>query len=74
MDGYHRELPEICDLADQYGATGHGRRLRTPPASWPERRGTPGAPRVMRGVDILTGTLGKALGGAAGGYVAGRNR
>src|SRR3954449_9425545 len=71
MDGYLAPLADICDLADRYdamvlvddshavgfvGATGGGT---------PEHFGVQGR------VDILTGTLGKALGGASGGYVSG---
>lgn len=72
MDGYYAPLAQICDLADEFGAlvmvddshavgfvgaTGAGAH---------ERAG------VADRVDILTGTFGKALGGASGGYVAGR--
>ena len=71
MDGTMAPLPAICDLADQYGAllvvddshaTGFVGR---------HGRGTPEACGVEGRIDFLTGTLGKALGGAAGGYVAG---
>ena len=72
MDGYYAKLVEICDLAEKHnalvmvddshavgftGATGRGSH---------ERAG------VMARVDIITGTLGKALGGASGGYTSGR--
>jgi len=72
MDGYYAKLAEICDLADRYdalvmvddshavgftGATGRGSH---------ERAG------VIERIDINTGTLGKALGGASGGYTSGR--
>ena len=74
MDGYIARLRDICDLADHYdamvmvddshavgfmGATGRGTH---------EYRG------VMGRIDILTGTLGKALGGASGGYTSGRKQ
>jgi glycine C-acetyltransferase len=72
MDGIVADLSSICDLAERYGATvlvddshavgfigAHGRGT-------PELTGTEGR------VDILTGTLGKALGGASGGYTSGR--
>ncbi len=72
MDGILANLPAICDLADRYGALvmvddshaagflgAHGRGT-------PEQCGVPGR------VDILTGTLGKALGGGSGGYTAAR--
>ena len=72
MDGYYAPLAEICDLADEFGAlvmvddshavgfvgeTGAGSHQRA---------------GVVQRVDLLTGTFGKALGGASGGYVAGR--
>lgn len=72
MDGYYAPLAEICDLADSFGAlvmvddshavgfvgeTGAGSHQRA---------------GVIERVDLLTGTFGKALGGASGGYVAGR--
>ena len=74
MDGYHAPLDAICDLAERYnamvmvddchatgfvGATGRGSHERC---------------SVMGRVDILTGTLGKALGGASGGYTAASRR
>jgi glycine C-acetyltransferase len=72
MDGTIAPLAGICDLADRYAAVvvvddshatgfmgGHG-------------RGTPEHCSVEGRVDVLTGTLGKALGGASGGYVSGR--
>lgn len=72
MDGYIANLKGICDLAEEYDALvmvddshavgfmgGHG-------------RGTPEYCGVTGRVDILTGTLGKAMGGASGGYVSGR--
>jgi glycine C-acetyltransferase len=72
MDGVIARLRDICDLADRHNALvmvddshatgfiGHG------------GRGTPEFRDVMGRIDILTGTLGKALGGAAGGYTAAR--
>lgn len=72
MDGYIAPLQEICDLAEKYqsvvmvddshavGLIGEG------------GRGTPELLGVQERVDIYTGTFGKALGGAAGGYVSGR--
>lgn len=72
MDGYIAKLEAICDLAEKYNALvmvddshavgfvgGHG-------------RGTPELCGVEGRIDILTGTLGKALGGASGGYTSGR--
>lgn len=70
MDGYIARLPEICALAERYGAlvavddchaTGHlGKK----------GRGTPALTGVGDRVDIVTGTLGKTLGGAMGGFIA----
>jgi len=70
MDGYVANLPVICDLAERYGAmvmvddchaTGH---------LGPEGKGTPALTGVDAKVDIVTGTLGKTLGGAMGGFIA----
>ena len=72
MDGYLVKLDEICDLADKYDAmvmvddshaTGYIGRTG---------RGTPEHCGVQGRVDIITSTLGKALGGASGGYTTGR--
>ena len=66
MDGTSPTSTAICDLADTYDA-GDGRRLATPPASSGETgRGTPSTAACMDRVDIITSTLGKALGGAVG--------
>ena len=71
MDGYVAKLPEICALAEKYGAmvmidechaTGH---LGT------KGKGTPTLTGVGTRVDIITGTFGKTLGGAMGGFIAG---
>lgn len=71
MDGFVARLPDICDLAERYGATvmidechatGHlGRR----------GMGTPALTGVGKRVDIISGTFGKTLGGAMGGFIAG---
>jgi glycine C-acetyltransferase len=70
MDGYVAKLPEICALAEKYGAmvmvddchaTGH---------LGPEGRGTPALTGAGDRVDIVTGTFGKTLGGAMGGFIA----
>lgn len=70
MDGFVAKLPEICALAEKYGAlvmvddchaTGH---------LGPEGRGTPALTGVGDRVDIVTGTFGKTLGGAMGGFIA----
>ena len=72
MDGFIAPLREICDLADRHGAIvmvddSHGVGFMGE-----NGRGTHEHHNVVGRVDILTGTLGKALGGASGGYVSGR--
>ena len=69
MDGYYAKLPEIRALADQYGAMVMVDDCHATGFTGPQGRGTPARAGVP--VDILTGTLGKALGGALGGYIAG---
>lgn len=72
MDGYVAQLDKICDLAEQYDAMvlvddchAHGFIGKT-------GRGTPEYCNVLGRVDIITGTLGKALGGAMGGFTTGK--
>jgi glycine C-acetyltransferase len=72
MDGHVAPLREICDLADQYGAMVMVDDSHAVGFVGPGGRGTPELHGVMDRVDVLTGTLGKALGGASGGYVAAR--
>ncbi|MGW7489085.1 glycine C-acetyltransferase [Streptomyces sp. NPDC054786] len=72
MDGYVAPLREICDLADRYGAMVMVDDSHAVGFVGPGGRGTPELHGVMDRVDIITGTLGKALGGASGGYVAAR--
>ncbi|MFH8617462.1 glycine C-acetyltransferase [Streptomyces sp. NPDC017979] len=72
MDGYVAPLAEICDLADRYDALVMVDDSHAVGFVGPEGRGTPELAGVMDRVDIITGTLGKALGGASGGYVAAR--
>ncbi|MFF8828311.1 glycine C-acetyltransferase [Streptomyces sp. NPDC015131] len=72
MDGYVAPLPEICDLADRYDAMVMVDDSHAVGFTGPGGRGTPELHGVMDRVDIITGTLGKALGGASGGYVAAR--
>ncbi|MDJ1137837.1 glycine C-acetyltransferase [Streptomyces iconiensis] len=72
MDGYLAPLPEICDLADRYDAMVMVDDSHAVGFTGPGGRGTHELHGVMDRVDILTGTLGKALGGASGGYVAAR--
>ncbi|ARZ72254.1 2-amino-3-ketobutyrate coenzyme A ligase [Streptomyces albireticuli] len=72
MDGYVAPLREICDLADRYDAMVMVDDSHAVGFVGPNGRGTPELHGVMDRVDIITGTLGKALGGASGGYVAAR--
>ncbi|MEI9892854.1 MAG: glycine C-acetyltransferase [Chthoniobacter sp.] len=72
MDGYIANLRGICDLADQYGALVMVDDSHAVGFLGRTGRGTPEHEDVMGRVDILTGTLGKALGGASGGYTSGR--
>ncbi|MDO0938281.1 glycine C-acetyltransferase [Streptomyces sp. DG2A-72] len=72
MDGYVAPLREICDLADRYDAMVMVDDSHAVGFVGPTGRGTPELHGVMDRVDIITGTLGKALGGASGGYVAAR--
>jgi glycine C-acetyltransferase len=72
MDGYVAPLKEICDLADRYDAMVMVDDSHAVGFVGPGGRGTPELHGVMDRVDIITGTLGKALGGASGGYVAAR--
>ena len=69
MDGTYAKLPEIRALADQYGALIMVDDCHATGFTGPKGAGTPARAGVT--VDILTGTLGKALGGALGGYIAG---
>jgi glycine C-acetyltransferase len=71
MDGYLARLPEICDLAERHGALTLVDDSHAVGFMGAQGRGTPEHCGVAGRVDLLTGTLGKALGGAAGGYVAG---
>ena len=71
MDGYLAPLDEICALADRYGALVLVDDSHAVGFVGPSGRGTPELFGVADRVDIVTGTLGKALGGASGGYVAG---
>ena len=72
MDGIIADLGAICDLADQYGAMVMVDDSHAVGFVGDEGRGTPEYCDVMGRVDIITGTLGKALGGASGGYTAAR--
>jgi glycine C-acetyltransferase len=72
MDGYITPLGEICDLADRYEAMVMVDDSHAVGFVGARGRGTPELHGVSDRVDIVTGTLGKALGGASGGYTSGR--
>ena len=72
MDGVIARLKDICDLAGRYGALVMVDDSHATGFVGQGGRGTPEYRDVMGRIDILTGTLGKALGGAAGGYTAAR--
>ncbi|WP_026874896.1 glycine C-acetyltransferase [Jiangella gansuensis] len=72
MDGYLAPLDRICDLADQYDALVMVDDSHAVGFVGANGRGTPEHFGVADRVDIVTGTLGKALGGASGGYTSGR--
>ena len=72
MDGTVAKLREICDLAEKYDALVMVDDSHAVGVLGPTGRGTPEYCEVIERVDIITGTLGKALGGASGGYTSGR--
>lgn len=72
MDGTIAPLRDICDLADKYGAMVHHDDCHAVGILGPTGRGTHELHGVMDRIDIITGTFGKALGGASGGYTSGR--
>ncbi len=72
MDGYLAPLREICDLAERYDAIVMVDDSHAVGFVGPTGRGTPELHGVTDRVDIVTGTLGKALGGASGGFTSGR--
>ena len=72
MDGYFAQLDKICDLAEKYDALVMVDDSHAVGFIGEHGRGTPEACGVEGRIDILTGTLGKALGGASGGYTSGR--
>ena len=71
MDGYLAPLAEICDLAEEFGALVFVDDSHAVGFVGENGRGTPELAGVSDRVDIYTGTFGKALGGASGGYVSG---
>jgi glycine C-acetyltransferase len=74
MDGYIAKLPEICDLAEKYDAMVMVDDSHAVGFMGKKGRGTHEFHHVMERIDIITGTLGKALGGASGGYTSGRRQ
>ena len=72
MDGTIANLKDICDLADRYGAMTMIDDAHAAGFIGEKGRGTHEYRDVMGRIDIITGTLGKALGGASGGYTSGR--
>ncbi len=72
MDGIIADLKSVCDLADEYGALVAVDDSHAVGFLGENGRGTPEYCGVLERVDIITGTLGKALGGASGGYTSGR--
>lgn len=72
MDGTIAQLDKICDLADQYGAMVMVDECHASGFMGVTGRGTPEHKGVFGRIDIITGTYGKALGGASGGFTAAR--
>ncbi len=72
MDGYIANLPAICDLADEFDALVMVDESHAVGFMGEHGKGTPEYHHCMDRIDILTGTFGKALGGASGGYTAAR--
>ncbi len=72
MDGYIARIDEICAQAERYDALVHVDDSHATGFVGPEGRGTPEYRGCLGQVDIITGTLGKALGGASGGFTSAR--
>jgi glycine C-acetyltransferase len=72
MDGFIANLPAICDLADKHKALVMVDDSHAVGFMGKRGRGTPDFHNVTERIDVITGTLGKALGGASGGYTSGR--
>ena len=72
MDGVVANLPAICDLAEKYGALTMVDDSHAVGFMGPTGAGTHEYHNVVDRIDIITGTLGKAMGGASGGYTAGK--
>ena len=73
MDGYVANLPAVCDLAEKYDALVMVDDCHAAGFMGKKGRGTHEFHDIMGRVDIITGTLGKALGGASGGYTSGKS-
>ncbi len=74
MDGIIADLSSVCDLADKYDALVMVDDSHSVGVLGKRGRGTPEYYGVSERIDIITGTLGKALGGASGGYTSGRQQ
>jgi glycine C-acetyltransferase len=72
MDGHVARLPQICDLAERYGAMVMVDDSHASGFFGPTGRGTPEFHGVQQRIDVITSTFGKALGGASGGFTSGR--
>jgi glycine C-acetyltransferase len=72
MDGYIAQLDKVCDLADRYRALVHFDDCHATGFIGRTGRGTHEYRNCMSRIDLTTGTLGKAIGGASGGYTSGR--
>ena len=72
MDGYIAQLDRICDLAEKYEAMVHFDDCHATGFIGNHGRGTHEYRNCMDRIDLVTGTLGKALGGSSGGYTSGR--
>ncbi|QDU34489.1 2-amino-3-ketobutyrate coenzyme A ligase [Poriferisphaera corsica] len=72
MDGYIAQLDKVCDLAEQYKALVHFDDCHATGFLGKTGRGTHEFRGVMDRIDLTTGTLGKAVGGASGGYTSGK--
>ena len=72
MDGYIANLPDICELADKYDAMVMVDDSHSVGFMGRQGRGTHEYHDCLGRIDVITGTLGKALGGASGGYTSGR--
>jgi glycine C-acetyltransferase len=72
MDGYIAKLPEICDLAEKHDALVMVDDSHAVGFMGKHGKGTHEHHNVMDRIDVITGTLGKALGGASGGYTSGK--